>query len=172
MSDTSPSRFEETAAVVLKHFQQEERMLADMLQSARDVRAGLLSGDLHAQQEAFHKRLDPPAAIHEQRRALRKRIAADLNTSVEEATLRGLADRVPRPLREELIAKHQRLLNRIVEIDRLNRANAMLAAYFIDLIQKLLGGPASQQPSANRYSPSGEICRDGNLKHSGLQIRC
>jgi len=172
MNDTSQSQIEDTAGVVLEHLQEEERILADMLQSARDVRAGLLSGDLHAQQEAFRERLARPAALHEQRQALRKQIATDLDIPIEDATLRGIADRVPRTFREGLLAAQERVRIRVAEIDRLNRANAVLAAYFIDLIQKLLGDPSSQRPSANRYSSSGELRRDDNPKHSGLQVRC
>jgi hypothetical protein len=172
MSVTSHSQIEETAVDVLKHFQQEERMLADMLRSTEEVRAALLSRDLHTQHDAFREHFKPPAKLHEWRQDLRKRIAESLNTPVEEATLRGLADRAPRPLGEELVATHERLLNRIAEIDRLNRANAVLAAYFIDVVQKLLGDPANQRSPAKRYSPSGEVLRDDNSKHSGLQVRC
>jgi len=172
MSDTSHLRIEKTAVVVLRHLQQEERLLADMLRSAREVRAGLLSGDVLAQQEAFREHFAPPAKLHEWRQDLRELIATTLNTPPEKATLRGLAERAPHTLREKLTATHERLLNRILEIDRLNRANAVLAAYFIELIQRLLGDPASQRASASRYSPSGEVLRGDNSNHSGLQIRC
>jgi hypothetical protein len=172
MSDSPNSQIETTAFVALKHFQQEEAMLAEMLRWAREVRAGLLSGDLHAQQEAVREHFEPPTALREQRLTLRERIAADLNISVEEATLRRLADRAPHALRDRLMATHERLRTRFVEIDRLNRANAVLASYFIELIQRLLGDPSSQRPSAGRYSSSGEVLQGDNSKHSGLQIRC
>jgi hypothetical protein len=64
------------------------------------------------------------------------------------------------------------MLDQIAEVDRLNRANAVLAACFIDLFQRLLADPTGQQPPTSRYCSSGEVRRRDSSKHSGLQIRC
>lgn len=172
MSDNLPSRIEQTAVLVLRHFEQEEQILADMLRSAQQVRAGLLSGNAHAKQEAFREHFEPPATLHHQRRDVRELIASALNIPADKATLRGLADHAPSPLRTTLMAAHQKMLGQIAEVDRLNRANAVLAACFIDLFQRLLADPSGQQPPTSRYSSTGEVRRRDSSKHSGLQIRC
>ena len=172
MNDAALLPIEPTAIAVLNHFRREEKALEHLLESARRVRAGLVSGDRDAQQAALREHLLPPPRLRDSRRYVREQIATALKVPIEEATVLELADRASPTLRDKLLATHQRLVGKLEEIDRLNRANAVLAAYLIDLIQKLIGDPAGTASSAGRYSASCVLQWDYHPKQSGLQVRC
>jgi hypothetical protein len=138
--------------------QQEEAMLAETLDSLKQVRAALRGGGIDLLREALDRqnRLTRAAAELRERRAhLRRDMSAALGISPREVTLMGLAAQLPADVATRLADCRDRLSDMAAEVDRLNRANAALVGQSLDFLERFLTEITDGDRSGAGYGPTG-----------------
>jgi flagellar biosynthesis/type III secretory pathway chaperone len=168
---TSPERDAQVLALCESHLAGEESLLAEMLQSLRQIRAAFVErklGSLATLQDRQQQLVQANQDIARLRERLRAALSTLLNMPAEEVTLRGAALALAEPARGRLLARHARLVELVREAEQLNHRNASLLAYarsFLDSLFANLTGTSVNES----YGPRGE--RRGALCGSFLEAR-
>lgn len=169
---TSQNENPDTLAVAcIGHLQQEEAMLTSTLEMLQQIRAALVNRNQAALAEALEaqQRSEKSASeLHASRELVRLRIGRCLGLPPAEATLKQLSQRVTGELRERLSAGRRRLAELTMEIDSVNRCNAVLVQQSMGLLNQVLFCLTGQDGSSQRYGASGQMS-SGN---SGSVIQC
>jgi hypothetical protein len=161
MTRSSPPPDASLAAVSLAwlaHLQQEEALLAETLASLGAVRSALRGGDLeslHAALEQQARIADASSELLGRRARLRSELSYALGVPPDAVTLATLATAAPPDVAGHLRACRERLRGMSAEVDRLNRANAALAAQSLDFLQRFLSEITDTDSAGAVYGPSG-----------------
>lgn len=142
----------------LAHMQQEEAMLAETLDSLRQVRAALRGGNLDLLKEALDRQgriARASGELRDRRTSLRREMSSLLGVAPREVTLRSLAARLPPDVAGHLTTCRERLSNMAAEVDHLNRANAALVGQSLDFLGRFLTEITDGDPGGEGYSANG-----------------
>lgn len=145
----------------LAHLQQEEALLAETLDSLRQVRAALREGALDALKAALDRQAHIAHAsveLRERRAAMRREVSEVLGLAERDVTLASLADHLPRELALHVRACRDRLSEMAGEVDRLNRANAALVGQSLEFLERFLLEMTAGDNTGARYSGNGAAC--------------
>ncbi len=129
---SSHQRDEQVLALCESHLADEEALLADMLDSLRQVRAAFVERNLNrlatlqSRQEQLVRTSQEMARLRDR---LRDSLAPLLGVVSAEVTLRTAALSLTEPARGRLLARHQRLVEIVREAEQLNHHNASLLGY-------------------------------------------
>jgi hypothetical protein len=154
---TGPAATKLSLACV-SHMQQEEAMLAETLDSLRQIRSALRDGGLDSLKAALDRQAriaHASAELRDRRADLRRAMSAALGVSPREVTLMNLAARLPRDIAAHLTGCRDRLNDMAAEIDRLNRANAALVGQSLEFLERFLTEITDGDPGGAGYSSSG-----------------
>lgn len=146
------------ALACLAHMQQEEAMLTETLESLRQVRAALLSGDLDSLKIALERQTriaHASAELRERRAGLRREMSTVLGVPPRDVTLLRFASGLPRDITDHLIGCRERLRTMAAEVDRVNRANAALVGQSLDFLERFLTEITDGDPGGAGYTARG-----------------
>jgi hypothetical protein len=140
------------------HLTREETLLADLLLSLRQVRDAFFHRTLNvlpALQSRQNQLAREATAIASARDQLRFALADLLGVSVDEATLRMVAESLPPCARERLLQRRVRLAAMVRQADQLSQHNAALLNYARGFFTCLFAG-LTNAPTSERYGRQGE----------------
>lgn|GEM_PF-2890337 len=146
-------------------------MLTSTLEMLRNIRAALVTRDQTALVEALdsQQRSEQSAGeLHAARELVRQRISNSLGVAPADATLQRLSVQVSGDLRVRLANGRRRLADLTVEIDSINRCNAVLVQQSMGLLNQVLFCLTGQDASSQRYGASGHMASGG----AGSVIQC
>lgn len=135
----SESKATTLSLACLAHMQQEEAILAETLDSLRQVRTALREGNLDSLKSALERQgriAQASAELREGRASLRQEMSTALGIPVQNVTLMVLAARLPGDVADHLASCRARLSNMAAEVDRLNRANAALVGQSLEFLER------------------------------------
>jgi flagellar biosynthesis/type III secretory pathway chaperone len=168
---TSRERDAPILALCEAYLADEEALLADMLDSLRQVRAAFVERNLNGlatlqnRQEQLVRTSQEMARLRDR---LRDSLAPLLGVASDRVTLRAAALSLDEPARGRLLARHASLIDLIRETEQLNHHNATLLGYargFLDSLFACMTGTTVNES----YGPRGE--RRGALCGSFLEAR-
>jgi hypothetical protein len=145
-------------ALCHEHLTREEKLLADLLHSLRQVREAFFQRNLailpslsSRQTELTHCAQEMGAA----RERLRETLADQLGVSPEQVTLRTVARTLPEPGRGVLMEGRARLTRLAQETEKISQQNAALLGYARGFLTSLFATLTGTKPT-ERYGPHGE----------------
>jgi len=133
-------------------------MLAETLDSLRQVRAALCGGSLDSLKTALDRQAriaHASAELRDRRAGLRREMSAVLGIGPQEVTLMTFAARLPRELSACLTGCRDRLSAMAADVDQLNRANAALVGQSLDFLARFLTEITDGDPGGTGYSSRG-----------------
>ncbi len=144
---------------IISHMRDEERTLAILLVTVREIRQALLNRDgerltqaLEAEANSFRQ----GEVMRDRRVTLRQDMAARLNITPEEVTLSRLDGCVSANARGELARCRQRLHEMSEELFRLNRQNGAMIQQTLDLTERIVGQLTGGGPHFASYNATGQ----------------
>ncbi len=154
----SPDAQTRILALCDDHLLREERLLADLLLSLREVRDAFFHRNLNIlptlqnrQQQLTREAIAMAAA----RDRFLAALADQLGMSVPEVTLRAAALSLPQPARYRLLERRAEIATMVREAEQLTQHNAALLGYARGFFACLLADPAGAANS-ERYGRQGE----------------
>lgn len=147
--------------VWLAHLQQEEALLAETVESLRQIRAALREGALDALKAALDRQAriaNASVELRERRTSLRREVSTVLGLSARDVTLTSLAEYLPREVAAHMLACRDRLTGMAAEVDRLNSANAALVGQSLEFLERFLLEMTAGNQAGCRYSGNGTAC--------------
>lgn len=140
------------------HLAREESLLAELVQSLRQVRDAFCQRKLNAlptlqsrQMQLAHEAMEMAAA----RDRLRADLADLLGVSVPDATLRAAAMSLSPPAREQLLERRSRFIDLLREAEQLTQHNAALLGYARGFFACLFAG-LMDAGNSERYGRPGD----------------
>ncbi|MCA9184315.1 MAG: flagellar export chaperone FlgN [Pirellulaceae bacterium] len=163
----------ELAATCLRHFQQEERALLRVYESALAIRDALRcqqSIDLQPLTERQEEAAAESRALRSCRDELRLQLSAVLAIGFDEATIAGLANQLPPDRGGSLLELRDRLRQLSLDIERVAVGNAVLLRSRLEMFEQLLTSLTGSDAHSQRYAPTGQ--REAAASRSIMQARC
>ena len=163
-ADTTNAASERLALTCLAHFEKEEAMLAATLDAMRAIRSALIARDLQQLETAVSQQQQTAKTagdLRASRDEIRQRVAESLGMATEHVSLRHVVKLASPRIADRLESCRRRLSEMANEIERMNRANAMLVRHSIDMLHGFLECLAGAATRSNRYDAGGRI-EDGS----------
>jgi hypothetical protein len=159
--ETRSSSLEDTDGILekcLAHLDGEETHLQTILDCLREVRAGLISTDHQGLAKSLQEQETLSEKGHElatRREDLRGELAKYLGNSPRVATLGAVIDHIGAKKAAGLLTRRNRVRSLALEVNEINRDNAVLVNYSLAFVREVLRGITGSTEQGKRYSPAG-----------------